>query len=145
MIPRDKLKFNDTDLKFFDKQLEDKSDILSGIHQTIFDYFRMYGKHTYISGRTVANRFNLNQATLRDAIAAIRRYWKTDENEIAEAGDKYERYFITANNRGYTLSEVNCCTACNNAIVDYFNKTQTRWKETFYELNNLMKKLNMIK
>lgn len=145
MIPRAKLKFNETDLKFFDKQLEDKSNILSGIHQSMFDFFRMNARHKYISGREIARRFGIKDIEVRAIIKVIRRYWKTDEDEIAEAGDKYEKYFITANRRGYTLSEVNCCDNCNNAIIDYFNKTQLRWKETFYELKNLMKKLNMIK
>lgn len=134
MIPRNKLKFNETDLKFFDKQLEDKSKKIKDIHKSLF-YFLINNKHSYFNGQKLAKRFNIKDVDIRAIITDIRRYRAHNKS----------KYFITANKNGYTLSEANCCDNCNNAIVDYFNKTQTRWKETFYELNNLMKLLNMIK
>lgn len=139
MIQKDKLKFKEVDLKFFERQLEDKQELIGGLHESIFEFLKINAKHRYISGKEIAKMFGVEVIKIREIVLQIRRYWKIQK--MGENG----KYFITAKRDGYTLSKVNCCDDCNENIIDYFNKTQTRWKETFYELNNLMILLNMIK
>lgn len=124
MIPRNKLHFDKKDLEFFDKQRDIKEIKFNDIHRTIF-IFVNHGER--ISGSTLAKLAMVNSADIRKSISEIRRYVKLD-------------YFITANEKGYTRSCFNKC--CKNDLIAYFDKTQTRFKETFNELVNLMKCLN---
>lgn len=131
MIPKDKLKFDINDLKFYDRQLEDKNHLIKQRHNDLILYLEHYS-HCYKTGKEIADKFKITTTNVRHLIAEIRRY------------GKIENSFITADDRGYTLAKANCCKKCNDNIIYYFYKTQTRWKETFYELKNLMKILNEV-
>lgn len=127
MIPADKLKFNEVDLKFFDEQREVKKIEPSDFHYFLWSHIT-HGRR--ITAAKLANLAHINSTQVRKIILDFRRY--TDPKD----------YFITANNEGYTKSCFNDC--CKNDIIMYFHKTQTRFKETFNELVNLMKILNKI-
>lgn len=127
MIPRNKLKFDETDLKFFDKQRDIKEIKLTKLHYFILNHIKHNGR---ISAAKLAKLANINGADVRKIILDFRRYTEP------------KGYFITANNEGYTKSCFNKC--CKEELIAYFDKTQTRFKETFNELVNLMKCLNEV-
>lgn len=129
MIPRNKLKFSEIDLKFYDQQRETKDIELNDFHTFILATIQHQER---ISGSMLAKLLNTNGANIRQAILEIRRY--IDPNNLG--------YFITANEKGYTKSCFQKC--CEEDLIIYFNKTQTRFKETFNELVNLMKCLNKL-
>ncbi len=129
MIPRNKLNFDKKDLEFFDKQREIKDIELNDLHRFILSTIQHQER---ISGSMLAKLINTNGANVRQAILEIRRY--IDANNLG--------YFITANEKGYTKSCFQKC--CEEDLIIYFNKTQTRFKETFNELCNLMKCLNEV-
>ena len=129
MIPRNKLKFDIKDLAFFDKQRDIKEIELNDVHKFILSTIEHKNR---ISGSYLAKLLNVNSANIRQAIMEIRRY--IDPLKLG--------CFITANERGYTKSCFKKC--CEDDLIMYFNKTQTRFKETFNELVNLMKCLNKL-
>lgn len=127
MISRDKLKFNVYDLKFYDKQREIKEVKLTDIHYFILNHIK---HNSRISAAKLAKLSNLSGVEVRKIILDFRRYTEP------------KGYFITANKQGYTKSCFNKC--CKDELIAYFDKTQTRFKETFNELVNLMKCLNEV-
>lgn len=127
MIPRDKLKFDIKDLNFFDKQRDTKEIEPTKLHYFILDNIR-HGKR--ISASKLAKLASINDVDVRNIILDFRRYTEP------------KGYFITANRKGYTKSCFNKC--CKEELIAYFDKTQTRFKETFNELVNLMKCLNKV-
>lgn len=127
MIPRNKLKFNIDDLKFYDKQRDIKEIKLTDLHYFILNHIK-HGQR--ISGAKLANLAKISGASVREIILDFRRYTEP------------KWYFITANNEGYTKSCFNKC--CKEELIAYFDKTQKRFKETFNELVNLMKCLNEV-
>lgn len=127
MIPRNKLKFDIKDLAFFDKQRDIKEINPSELHYFILNHIQ-HGKR--ISAAKLAKLANIDGADVRKIILEFRRYTEP------------QGYFITANKDGYTKSCFNKC--CKDGLIAYFDKTQTRFKETFNELCNLMKCLNEV-
>lgn len=128
MISRSKLKFDIEDLKFYDKQRDVKEIKISELHLFILNHIKHKNR---ISAAKLAKLANINGADVRKIILDFRRYTEPKE------------YFITANKQGYTKSCFNEC--CKEELINYFDKTQTRFKETFNELVNLMKCLNKVK
>lgn len=127
MIPRNKLKFNIDDLNFYDKQREIKEVKLTDLHYFILNHIK---HNSRISAAKLAKLSNLSGVEVRKIILDFRRYTEP------------RGYFITANKDGYTKSCFNKC--CKEELIVYFDKTQTRFKETFNELVNLMKCLNEV-
>lgn len=127
MIPKNKLKFNIDDLNFYDKQREIKEVKLTDLHYFILNHIK---HNSRISAAKLAKLANINGAEVRKIILDFRRYTEP------------RGYFITANKNGYTKSCFNKC--CKEELIAYFDKTQTRFKETFNELVNLMKCLNEV-
>lgn len=128
MIPRDKLKFDIKDLAFFDKQRNVKEIKPTELHYFILNHIK-HGSR--ISAARLAKLANISGVDVRRIILDFRRYTEP------------KGYFITANQKGYTKSCFNEC--CKDELIAYFDKTQTRFKETFNELVNLMKCLNEVK
>lgn len=128
MIPRNKLKFDIKDLAFFDKQRDVKEIKPSELHYFILNHIK-HGSR--ITGARLAQLAKIDPATVREIILDFRRYTEP------------RGYFITASPKGYTKSCFNAC--CKDELIAYFDKTQTRFKETFNELCNLMKCLNEVK
>ena len=129
MIPKNKLTFSEIDLKFYDQQRDTKEIELNDFHKFILSTIEHKKR---ISGSYLGKLLNVNSANIRQAILEIRRY--IDPLKLG--------CFITANERGYTKSCFKKC--CEDDLIMYFNKTQTRFKETFNELVNLMKCLNKL-
>lgn len=126
MIKTTELKFSKSDLAFFDRQRDRKDYIETDLHLMTF----MYIKHgERITAHKLSKIAGVRPDKIRTVIMEKRRY------------DDAENEFITANHEGYTLSFADCAH-CKEDIIRYFNKTQTRFKETFNELCNLMKVLN---
>lgn len=128
MIQRDKLKFDIKDLAFFDRQRDTKEIKPTELHYFILNKIK-HGSR--ISAARLAKLANISGVDVRRIILDFRRYTEP------------RGYFITANQKGYTKSCFNAC--CKDELIAYFDKTQTRFKETFNELVNLMKCLNEVK